>query len=309
MKDSKFISECISKIAHYYNKLNTSQSIRDSEEDEQLINQYFENNQFVTISSLENNNIEYANGVERVIGIKDKDFINKKFFEITNKKQHAIAIEYEIIALSLLTDKELIYNSEISYIVEFNVILNRKAEEKKRLKRFIKLIDFREGNPTKYFNVWTDISYKPNNSEYVQYRFYVKEQDKLKKVYERFHQKWSKRIGFKLSKNEILILGELKKGMSVSQISERIKFHDKKGEKNSYLTDYTVNTYIKKMYSRSNSLIEEAAFCDKIEMNNGGFYTGIFYLIKSEKPIKNYIQLLNFVEKYGFINPFNFIEK
>jgi hypothetical protein len=306
MKDSKFISEYLNKIAHYYNKLNTSQSINDSEE--QLISQYFHNNQFVTISSLENDNIEYANGVERVIGIKDKNFINKTFFEITDKQQQAIVIEYGIIAVSLLADKELTCNSKVSYTIEFNVILNQKTKENRRLERFIKLIDFREGKPTKHFDVWTDITYKPNNSEYVQYSFYVEEHDELEKIYERFQQKWFKRIGFKLSKNEILILGQLKKGISVSEISEIIKFHDKNGEKNSYLTEHTINTYIKKMYSRSNSLIEEAEFCDKIEMNSGGLYTGIFYLIKSEKLIKNYIQLLNFVEKYGFINLFNFID-
>jgi len=302
MNNEELLKEFALKVISLYNKLSTSNKHIQEIEIEKLRAQILESNQFLSISTLNTASIEFSNGAEKVFGIKDELFNDSSFIKIIDPIQLPIAFEYAVIVIGLFTENDISIDNFFKYNIEFNVILGKEKSKRKRITRDMRLIRFKKGKPSKYFSIWTDISHKPNNSNYVLISFYHNFEQDLEKIYKKFKEKWFERLGIDFPVNHLIILKNLKEGKTVTDISENIHFYKnskKSLNRNAKLSKNAINTYIRNMYSKINILIEDAEFFDNEDKKRGGLYTGLFSLIKNEKPINSYLQLINFAQKYG----------
>jgi len=302
MNNEEFLEEFRLKVITLYDKFSISNNDMYEIEIKKLKDQMLDPNQFMTISTLSTDSIEFSNGADKVFGIKDESFNDISFINIIDPSQFPIAFEYAIISIGLLTEADISINNFIKYTIEFNVVLEKEKSKRRRITREVRLISFKNGKPTKHFDIWTDISHKPNNSNYVLVSFYHNCEQDLEKIYKKFEEKWFQKLSIDFPINHLIILKSLKEGKTVTEISENIHFYrnsKKSLKRNAKLSKNAINTYIRNMYSKINILIEDAEFFDNEEKKRGGLYTGLFSLIKNEKPINSYLQLINFAQKYG----------
>ena len=242
-------------------------------------------NQFLTITNLFNGEINPSSSrnIEKVLGCSADEFTSNALYEMTIPEHLILAFEYAMITISLLNEKNIDFNSEYGYSVEFTVKVKGTFF---RLERFCWIYQFKEGKPYQHLDIWTDKSQQKNNSIFVEYGFFTPNSETTQRMYRQFYKKWTKeRLRFNLTERQLTIINYLIKGEKRREIAVKLN-----------LQKTMLDEHIKKAKARINDFIEQSreqyAHIDSI--NNG-----LVNMIMNESRISEEKELMNFVKKYS----------
>lgn len=188
------------------------------EGEQNVLNNFLLDNEFLSIFDLRQNEFTFAKNVENVLGYSREEFTSSMLLSSIPPLELFLSIQYAFIAFELMASGYDLQTLKQAYWVSFPFY--KKGEKShSRLLRKCQILGLSNGIPSTILDVWEDVTYRENAS-HVKWALFAGTQDKTIELCKVFFKKWRKRLGVGFSPRELqtLVLGE--RGLPAKEIAD-----------------------------------------------------------------------------------------